>query len=189
MSDKSNVIEIIQGISQAAANAYDGAMDEGGEPIKIGLQREEGCPILDKRVMDGFGVCMSANTLTIKYQGEISLKDFHQGDFEGEIAQRLQDIASFLKKEYKKITGNSLSLTKKGEPTMIVQSTSRVHSWVQAQQGFTIGGIPAEPELGGTVDERLSASIKKWIGLGKDKPTGAKKPENVSGKRDLEPRD
>ena len=27
------VYEIIQGLSQAAANAYDGALDENGEPV------------------------------------------------------------------------------------------------------------------------------------------------------------
>jgi hypothetical protein len=188
---KSNVLEIIQGISQAAANAYDGALDESGEPLKTGLQREEGHPILDKRVMDGFGVCFMGNVLRIKYQGEISLKEFHRGDFEGDTAQRLQDIASFLKKEYKKITGNGLTLTKvkDSEPKMLVQSTSRVHSWVEAQQDYTIGGIPEEPELGHTVEERLDDTFKKFLGMGKDKFPSTKKPENVSGKRDLEPRD
>ena len=44
------VYEIVQGLSQAAANAYDGALDEGGEPLKAGLQREDGDPILDKRL-------------------------------------------------------------------------------------------------------------------------------------------
>ena len=54
------VNEIVQGLSQAAANAYDGALDADGEPIKAGLQREEGDPILDKRVMDGFNVSFLA---------------------------------------------------------------------------------------------------------------------------------
>ena len=53
-------LEIIRGISQAAANAYDGAHMEGyssdGKARTIGLKREEGNPITDKRVMDGFGV-------------------------------------------------------------------------------------------------------------------------------------
>ena len=188
---KSNVLEIIQGIQQAASNAYDGALDEKGEPLKVGLMREEGHPILDKRVMDGFGVCFQGNVLRIKYQGEVTLREVYKGDYEGEIAQRLQDIASFLKKEYKKITGNGLTLTKvkDKEPQMIVQSTSRVRSWVQAQQDFTIGGIPEDPELGHTVEERLDDSIKKWLGIGKDNFPNTTKPENVSGKRDLEPRD
>ena len=187
---KSNVLEIVQGISQAAANAYDGALDEKGEPLKVGLQREEGHPILDKRVMDGFNVCFMGNVLRIKYQGEITLKEFHGRDFEGDIAQRLQDISSFLKKEYKKVTGNGLTLTKvkDSEPQILVQSTSRVRSWVEAQQDYTIGGIPDEPEMGTTVEERLDDSIKKWLGMGKDEFPSTKKPENVEGKRDEEPR-
>jgi len=191
MAEKSNVLEIIQGIQQAASNAYDGALDENGESLKVGLQREEGHPILDKRVMDGFGVCFIGNVLRIKYQGEVTLREVYKGDFEGDIEQRLQDIASFLKKEYKKITGNGLELkkVKDNEAEILVQSTSKVRSWVQAQQDFKIGGIPDEPELGHTVEERLDDSIKKWLGMGKDKFPGTKKTENVSGKRDLEPRD
>ena len=57
---ESNILEIIQGLSQAAANAYDGAHDErfvrDGEVKKAGLQREKGCPITDRRVNDGFKV-------------------------------------------------------------------------------------------------------------------------------------
>ena len=40
-------LEIVNGISQVLANTYDGALDENGEPVKIGLKREEGHPILD----------------------------------------------------------------------------------------------------------------------------------------------
>jgi len=190
MAEKSNVLEIIQGIQQAAANAYDGALDENGEPLSVGLQREEGHPILDKRVMDGFGVCFLGNTLRIKYQGEVTLKEVYKGDFEGDVVSRLADIASFLKKEYKKITGNGLTLTKvkDSEPKILVQSTSKVRSWVEAQQDYKIGGIPDEPELGHTVEERLDDSIKKWLGMGKDKFPKTKKPENVKGKRDEEPK-
>ncbi len=57
-----DVLEIVRGISQVMANAYDGAMDENGEPIKIGLKREEEVAITDKRVMDGFKFrCMVIN--------------------------------------------------------------------------------------------------------------------------------
>lgn len=98
---KSNVLEIIHGIQQAASNAYDGSLDENGEPLKIGLKREEGDPILDKRVIDGFKVSFAGNVLILKYQSEITLREVHRGDFEGEVSQRLQDIASFLKKNIK----------------------------------------------------------------------------------------
>ena len=69
---ESNILEIIQGLSQAAANAYDGAHDErfslDGQVRKVGLRREEGCPIMDQRVNDGFGVKFYANKICIKYQ-------------------------------------------------------------------------------------------------------------------------
>ena len=48
--------EIVNAISQVLANTYDGALDESGEPVKIGLRREEGNPLIDHRVMDGFGI-------------------------------------------------------------------------------------------------------------------------------------
>ena len=37
-----SVLEIVNGISQVLANSYDGTTDEDGEPVKIGLKREEG---------------------------------------------------------------------------------------------------------------------------------------------------
>ena len=186
---KSNVLEIIHGIQQAASNAYDGSLDENGEPLKIGLKREEGDPILDKRVIDGFKVSFAGDVLILKYQSEITLREVHKGDFEGEISQRLQDIASFLKKEYKKVTGNGLTLTKVDkEPDILVQSTSRVRSVCNATQKFKIGGMPEQPELGTTVEERLNTAFKNWLGFGKDKFPNTKKPENVKGKRDEEPR-
>ena len=60
MSQK--VIDIVKGISVAAGNAYDGAKDENGEDLKIGLKREEGNPNIDRRRMDGFGVKVSGKT-------------------------------------------------------------------------------------------------------------------------------
>tara|TARA_R110002110_G_scaffold209334_2_gene421766 strand:- start:1118 stop:1690 length:573 start_codon:yes stop_codon:yes gene_type:complete len=189
MAEKNNVLDIVRGISSAVATAYDGALDEKGEPIKIGLSREEGNVILDKRIMDGFGVSLSGNTMTIKYQGNIRLSDVHGGKFEQEIAQKLEDISSYLKKQYKKITGNSLSLTKIGkEPEILVQSLSRIRSLVNARCSYKIGGMPEEPELGQTTDERLDNSIKKWLGMGKDEFPNTKKAKNVTGKRDEDPR-
>ena len=61
-------LEIVRGISQVMANSHDGALDDKGEPIKIGLKREEGDPILDSRVMDGFGVKFNGNKCEQKYK-------------------------------------------------------------------------------------------------------------------------
>ena len=58
------VLEIIKGLNQAAANAYDGAdLSED-----IGLNREEGNPIIDSRVMDGFSVRFAADKMIVSYQ-------------------------------------------------------------------------------------------------------------------------
>ena len=63
----SNIADIVKGINQAAANAFDGAIDEEGEPLDVGLERDKSTPITDKRVMDGFGVTFSGGTMKINY--------------------------------------------------------------------------------------------------------------------------
>jgi hypothetical protein len=133
----STTLEIIQGLAQAASNAYDGAHDErfslDGQVRKVGLQREEGCPIMDKRVNDGFSVKFYGDSMVINYQSDILLKQVHGGGFEQEIVRQLNEIKKFLQKEYKAVTGKSVSLTAQGEPKILVQSTSRVRSFVQAE--------------------------------------------------------
>ena len=73
-------LEVIRGIAQAAANAYDGALDENGDPIKIGkkgMKREKGHNVLDSRTVDGFKVKIQGKTLTILYQSDITIKELH----------------------------------------------------------------------------------------------------------------
>jgi hypothetical protein len=174
------VYDIIQGINQAAANAYDGAHDEkyssDGETRKAGLKREEGDSITDSRVMDGFSVRVSGDKLVLSYHSEITMKDFHDNSFEDDVKSTLNDVVKYLKKEYKKITGNSLSLTSESEPDIHAQSMSRKRNWVQATQTFKIGGMGDVEPVGEPSKERLEQSFKDWLGQGRDK---AKKPENV----------
>mgnify|MGYP006398766473 CR=1 FL=1 len=37
-----NINDVVKGLAQAAANAYDGALDENGDPLELGLKREKG---------------------------------------------------------------------------------------------------------------------------------------------------
>ena len=89
------VLAIVRGISQAPANAYDGSQDErysyDGESRKIGLKREEGDPIVDSRVVDGFGVVFHGNLLCISYQSDIKLKEVYAGDIEADLAGAADD--------------------------------------------------------------------------------------------------
>jgi len=152
----SNTLEIIQGLAQAAANAWDGGHDErftlDGQVRKVGLKREEGCPIMDKRVNDGFAVKFYGDAICINYQSDVRLKDVHDNKFEQDIERMLNEVKKFLQKEYKTITGNSVTLTKRGEPKIIVQSTSRVRTFVQAYQHYKISKVDSEPYLEPSVD-------------------------------------
>ena len=185
---KSNTIEIIRGIAQAAANHYDGAHDKkysfDGEERKIGLKREEGDPIIDSRVMDGFSIKFHGPLLCIHYHGEIKIKDLHNpSKFESDIEDMINQIAKFLRKEYKKVTGNALTLTAQDEVHASAQNTSRVRAWVQAHRYYKIGGLSDVEECAqGSTEDRLDASIKKFLAIGKETYPGAKKPKNLTRK-------
>jgi hypothetical protein len=159
-------LEIIQGINQAAANAYDGAHDQRfvtGDAKEIGLSREEGCPITDSRVADGFRVKFVANKLLINYEANIKLSDVYARGFEEECDRRLQAIADFLKKEYKVITGKTLSLTPDGEIHCFVQHTSRVRTFVMCHKLFTIGGMKDVETLGEAVTDPMDVKYQKFL--------------------------
>tara|TARA_R100001015_G_C4634218_1_gene200306 strand:- start:5469 stop:5978 length:510 start_codon:yes stop_codon:yes gene_type:complete len=159
-------LEIIQGISQAAANAYDGAHDERfvtGDAKKIGLNRETGDPIIDSRVSDGFGIKIIGDKLQINYEANIRLKDVYSGGFEEECDRKLVAIADFLKKEFKVITGKNLSLTAEGECKAIVQHTSRVRTFVMAHRLFKIGGMQGVETLGEAITNPMDVKYQKFL--------------------------
>ena len=175
---ESTTLEIIRGLSQAVANSYDGVHDErytlDGQTRNIGLKREEGCPLMDKRVNDGFSVKFYGNKICINYQSDIRLREIYQSkDFEGDMVRQIEEIKKFLQKEYKAITGKSVSLTSDGEPMVLVQSTSRVRSFVQAYQHYKIGGIKEEPILDPAVEDSR-AITRKFL----EQVKAAKRPSN-----------
>jgi len=172
------VYEIVQGLSQAAANAYDGALDESGEPIKAGLQREEGDPILDKRVMDGFGVKFYGNMMCLSYMSEVQLKEVYTAGFESDVEARMSEVVSFLRKEYRKIRGESVTLTKEGEVDVRVENSSRVRSWVTAKLHYKIGGLDESMEVNAGSDQRPEAQWEKFMSQGGWNGDGGKRPDN-----------
>ena len=173
-----STLEIINGISQVMANTHDGALDSDGTPIEIGLKREEGNPIIDERVMDGFFVKFIGDLFCIYYHGDITLKELHNKDFESDMEDMIRKVAKFLKKEYKKITGSALSLKKEGEVDVIVQSTSRVRAWVIVRQDYRIGGADME-NIYAESESKLDDSFRKWLELGH-----GKKAQNDTRKKD-----
>ena len=170
-------LEIVRGIHQAAANAYDGSHDErfveDDLAKKIGLRREEGCAITDSRVIDGFNVKVMGNKLTIIYHTEFTSKQAHANNTLGDVEQSVADIVKYLKKEYKKITGEALSLSDKSEIDVKMEPISRLRVSTCAYQSFTIGKMDAEA--------RLDKSIKDFLKMGREK---AKKPSNYTAKNE-----
>lgn len=163
-------LEIIRGISQAAANAYDGAHMESysadGKARTIGLKREEGNPITDKRVMDGFGVSFYGDMLKINYHSEVQLKEVYRGGFESEIESMINDIANFLKKEYRAIMGESLTLTPEGEVEVLVQNTSRVRTWCQAHRMYKIGAVADVEGVKAPSEDAMDVKYRNFLDQG-----------------------
>ncbi len=173
-------LEIINGISQVVANSHDGATDADGEPIKIGLRREEGDPLLDERIMDGFGAYVSGDRLHIKYHCEPLLKEVHSSSYESEIDSMVENVKSFIQKEYRKVTGESLSLSAPSEVDILVEYISRIRVSVKAHKCWKIGSIGSEA-FGPSAKNKtkLDSATRRWLELG-GLEKGGKKPKNVS---------
>jgi len=178
-------LEIIRGISQAAANAYDGAHVEDyssdGKARTVGLKREEGNPLVDKRVMDGFGVSFHGNKLRINYHAEVQLKEVYKGGFESDIESMINEIANFLKKEYRAVTGDSLTLTADGDVNVIVQNTSRVRTWCQAHRMYNIGTLAEVEGVKAPSEDRMDVAYRNFLEQG---GFAGKRPENDSRKKE-----
>jgi len=178
MSQKT--LDIVRGISQAAAGMYDGALDENGEPIKIGLKREEGNPLLDKRVIDGCKIRCSGNTLIVSYHSELLLRDVYAQDLESELEQTMSDIVSYLKEQYRKVTGNTLSLKEKGECDARVESTSRVRVFVTARKDYEISSMNDVEAVKEPSEDKLEKTFKDFLAKASDKkaPNDKRKAES-----------
>ena len=117
--------------------------------------------------------------MIIHYQADIKLKEVYKGDFESEIKQRIEDIATYLRKESKKITGESCTLKADGELTAIVQNTSRVRTFVQAHRAYTIGNVKGVDKNAEPSSDKLQDGFKKFLDQG---GWDGKRPENDSRK-------
>ena len=127
--------------------------------------------------MDGFNVTFHGPLLRLKYQSEIRIKEVQDKGFEDEIIRRLQEIVKFLKKEYKAITGDTLTLKIEGEHHIIVQRISNYRTDVQAHCDYRIGGLTDVIEVNkGSDDDRLDKAVRDFLSQGRDK---AKKPSNI----------
>jgi hypothetical protein len=112
--------------------------------------------------------------MVINYQSDVMMRDLKDKGFENEIMRTINEVKKFLQKEYKAITGKSVSLTAKGEPQVIVQQTSNVRTFVQAYQHYKIGGLEMDQILAPSSSDTRDIT-KKFLEMAK-----AKRPENES---------
>lgn len=178
------VLEIIQGLSQVMANSYDGAVDQEGNKKETGLKRDEEVAIRDKRVIDGFKVKLhGANKLCIMYTTEVLARDLleSKGKFEDMLLQNVADIASYIKKEYRKVTGKALSLKelKDPKPELEVIQTSRIRTEVKVFCHYEIGNVEDTFAEKDSYREKMLKAVEKWTSLSTDK-----RPQNDKRKQE-----
>jgi hypothetical protein len=157
-----DVVQTIQNI--VSTKGYDGALDEEGNPVKIGLKREVDNTVIDSRLVDGFKVRFQGNNMILSYSSECSIKNVANPKFEGMVGQKIADIVNFIKKEYKASSGSALSLKQEGETDILVQKMSNIRTWYQTTSIYNIGGLSAD-QGSATVPpaQRLEESIKNWL--------------------------
>ena len=181
--ENSEMLKVVQGLAQAVsdikANGHDERYAYDGEARPVGLKREEGDIILDSRVNDGFAVKFMGHMLCIHYQADIMLRDIYGNNFENEMQLMINQVKKAIQKEYKKVTGNSVTLTATEEPYIMAQSVSRVRSFVQAHQYFKISGIKENDYCGGSEDRKIEDSWKKFLDLSNNN----KRPQNDTRKK------
>jgi hypothetical protein len=167
------VLEIIQGLSQVAANSYDGAKDEDGQIKQTGLQRDKEVSIRDKRVIDGFKIKLhGGNKLCVTYTTEVLIKDLAKKDkYEDLLLQNVADIVSFIKKEFRKVTGSSISLSEiRGQkPSMEMIQTSRIRTEAKITCHYEIGNLEDTSKEKDKQKDKIHKAMEKWLELSTDK--------------------
>lgn len=170
-----DLLEVIKGISQVMAQTYDGARDEKGEPIKVGLRREDvpAFTSCECRLLDGFRARVTHHAdkngsfpcLIVSYHSELKLEEAHNPKIGEDVEQHIAEALKYLKKEFKKVAGKELNVEKYGDMKMLVEETSKIRVFVTAQCHYKIGGIDM-PKLEDKKDVERSEQLQKWLKLG-----------------------
>jgi len=184
-----SVEELVKGIKQAAANAYDGAKDKDGKPVKTGLDRES--EILDPRTMrtiDGFTIKLNGpKELCVTYHLQMMAKHklaALENKLEEEIEGRIQEIVAYLKKEFKSVTGSALNLKMKGKIQYEVEAVSMVRTNLKGMCHYEISSMEEPKEEEDSLKKVLDKEVNKMLGVDKDKFPGVKKSQNDTRKKE-----
>ena len=166
----------IYDIALAISNVM-GQKGYDGAGAQIGLKREEGDPILDSRIMDGFSARVSGNQLHINYHSMMTAADFHsKKDPAMALKQNLKDtfdnIEKFLKTEVGKLNVGKLRLKQVGEDDALIQYLNRNRYNCVAKRVYEILGVDGEAPKSDKQrhhkDEVLKSFIKEYSILNMD---------------------
>ena len=179
-------LEIIRDLSQAAGYMYDGAVDENGEPLKMGLKRDD-LSSTNRKYIDGGKFRFAGNKIIVTYEAEIRLPDVYKkgiNGFQNEMDSMIQNLVKQLKKNYRSVAKKSITLTPEGDGAKVdVAYINRHRTLVQAIRAYKIGGLSEIlAATGAEVNEReMSDNYKKFLeqgGFGK-RPKNDTRPKNA----------
>jgi DNA-binding protein YbaB len=177
--------EVLKDLSVAAGNLYDGAVDDKGEPIDMGLKRDE-LPDTNRKQFDAGKVRFAGDKAIVTYEAEITLKDVHKNGingFQNEMDEMIQKVVNQLKKNYRAVSGKTITLTAEGDGAKVnVEYVSRYRTLVHAVRPYKIGGLTdVVAATGAEVNKReMAETYKKFLeqgGFGK-RPKNDTRPKN-----------
>ena len=177
--------EVLKDLSVAAGNLYDGAVDDKGEPIDMGLKRDE-LPDTNRKQFDAGKVRFAGDKAIVTYEAEITLKDVHKNGingFQNEMDEMIQKVVNQLKKNYRAVSGKTITLTAEGDGAKVnVEYVSRYRTLVHAVRPYKIGGLTdVVAATGEEVNKReMAETYKKFLeqgGFGK-RPKNDTRPKN-----------
>ena len=178
--------EVLKDLSVAAGNLYDGAVDDKGEPIDMGLKRDE-LPDTNRKQFDAGKVRFAGDKAIVTYEAEITLKDVHKNGingFQNEMDEMIQKVVNQLKKNYRAVSGKAITLTAEGDGAKVnVEYVSRYRTLVHAVRPYKIGGLTdVVAATGEEVNKReMAETYKKFLeqgGFGK-RPKNDTRPKNA----------
>lgn len=154
----SDILEIVNGISQALSAKHD-----GGE--EFGLDREQEVSIYNKRANDGFGVSFHGNYITVKLHEDMPLEHVHRSNFKGDIEQKMANIVKNIKDKFKVVKKKSLDLKKCGECNIVVQTPNRRNAFVNAAQTYEFSTNEKADKMEDSFRERSDRYAKHWLNI------------------------
>ena len=180
-------LEIIRGLSRAAGDLYDGAVDAEGKPLEIGFKRED-LLSTDRKMIDGAKITFAGDKLRVSYETEITLKEVYKDGanaFQSEIDDVIQKVVNFLKKNYRAYTKKSVTLTPvEDEAAIKIEYVSRSRVLCCATRHYKIGGL--SDILAATEKEqesrKISDTYRKFLeqgGFGGKRPKNDTRPKNA----------